>query len=141
MIHTLDPSISIFDSLADVLVNPVNCLCASKSGMTSQFASRFPENQMRLMEKRDLLGKLVPGNVYWFKPPQFPLIANMTIREHWRGNPKMEWIEAGLYTLRDMVDVGIMSVAIPYLGDESYKLVLKIFNDQPYDVATWGGVL
>jgi len=137
MIHVLDPLISIFDSGAQVLVNPINCLCASKSGMTSKFAGRFPENQMRIMEKRDALGKLVPGNVYWFKPPTFPLFANMTIRDHWRGNPRIEWIKDGLDVLRDTVDDEIISVAIPFLGEESYLYVLQVFGNERFDVATW----
>ena len=137
MIHVLPPEISIFESKADVLVNPINCLCASKSGMTSQFAARFPENQMRLMEKRDALGRLVPGNVYWFKPKTFPLFANMTIRDHWRGNPRFEWIKDGLGVLMDTIDDGVMSVAIPFLGEESYAFVLQVFENQPYDVVTW----
>jgi len=140
MIHVLDPKISIFDSQCDVLVNPINCLCASKSGITSQFADRFPENQMRLMEKRDALGKLVPGNVYWYKPASFPLFANMTIRDHWRSGIKFEWVKEGLDTLRMMIDVGVISVAIPFLGDESYQYVLQVFGHEHYDVATWGSV-
>lgn len=145
MIIELDDSVSIFDTGAQVLVNPVNCLASSGRGLAADFSSRFPENQMRLMEKKNLLGKLIPGNVYWFKPSTFPLIANMTTKDHWRQNSRMEWLQDGIITLHDSVDLGIKSIAIPRVGcglgkldwQELKPFVLQVFQDVDYDVFIW----
>lgn len=146
MIRELDDSVSIFDTGADVMVNLVNCLGTSGKGLAAEFARRYPENQMRLIDKKNTLGKLVPGNIYWFKPASFPLFANMTTKDHWRGKSRIEWIKDGLQTLRDTIDNGITSVAIPRAGcglggldweKEVKPLVLSIFGDAPYEVLIW----
>lgn len=110
---------SLFDSGAEVLVNPVNTAGVSGAGLALEFKRRWPENHRAYAAVcRD--GELRPGGVFVWDTatPKKPwLIINFPTKRHWRELSRIEDIVAGLRTLRQVIEIGsIGSIAIPALG-------------------------
>ena len=114
------PKGNIFDSTAQVLVNPVNCVGIMGAGLAKQFADNFPD---LLVGYREMcrLGKMQPGTVPLYKhiknPGDFYTIALFPTKNHWREPSELEYIESGLQDLHEKLQMdGYQSVAIPKLG-------------------------
>ena len=110
---------NLLDSGAEALVNTVNTVGVMGKGIALMFKEAFPENykiyeaackhgevrigQMLVTERRELLG------------PKW--IINFPTKKHWRNPSRIEWIEAGLNDLRNVILVNrIRSIALPPLG-------------------------
>ncbi len=104
---------------AEALVNTVNCVGVMGRGIALQFKKAFPEN-FRVYAEACRHGEVRPGHMFVFETgtltnPRY--IINFPTKRHWRGNSRVEDIEAGL---EDLVTVirqrDIHSIAMPPLG-------------------------
>lgn len=99
VIHTTG---SIFDSNADAIVNPVNCVGVSGGGLAKQFAQRFPE-ATRQYEAACRDGILNPGHPWicdrgpQHSAPRF--IIYFPTKDDWRNPSRREDIQDGLHNL------------------------------------------
>lgn len=109
---------SIFDSHAEGLVNPVNALGVSGAGLALQFAERYPDACQRY-KAACYSGVLTAGKVYVERTVLHPrkLIFFLATKDDWRGPSRLEWIESGL---RDLVGKARLydckSIAVPAIG-------------------------
>jgi O-acetyl-ADP-ribose deacetylase (regulator of RNase III) len=112
---TVLPEQSVFDSPAQTIVNPVNCVGVMGKGLALAVKSRYPE----VFDKYVIAcesGRLKIGNLQLVKATD-RWILNFPTKKHWRGASKLDFIEAGLkkfvktYRRRQIV-----SVAFPPLG-------------------------
>jgi O-acetyl-ADP-ribose deacetylase (regulator of RNase III) len=110
---------NLLEARAEALVNTVNTVGIMGKGIALMFKERFPENfeayeaacEAELMDvgRMFLTPGLELGGPRW--------IINFPTKKHWRSPSKLEWIEAGLKDLREViVKHGIRSIAIPPLG-------------------------
>jgi O-acetyl-ADP-ribose deacetylase (regulator of RNase III) len=126
----------IFQSKADVLVNPVNCVGICGKGLAKAFKEKFPKNYSQYIKDCGL-SLYKPGDVIICNKESI-FIANMAIKAHWRQPSKIEWIEKGLKELSDIIFTNRWSVAIPAVGcgndsldwyEEVRPLIWKYFFD------------
>lgn len=106
----------IFNSGAQALVNPVNCLGTMGKGLASQFKQRYPatEADYRRLCRRRLIR---PGTVHIHPPEAGKTIISFPTKDDWRRPSKLEWIVDGLHDLRAKAEAARLSgVAIPALG-------------------------
>ena len=104
---------------AEALVNTVNCVGVMGRGIALQFKKAFPEN-FRAYSEACKRNEVRPGRMFVYETGRLTnprYIINFPTKRHWRGNSRMEDVEAGL---RDLVDVirkrNIRSIAIPPLA-------------------------
>lgn len=113
----LDGQGSIFDSDAEVLVNPVNTFGVMGAGLALQFREKYPsvytayniackQGRVRIGEMFVVEGTGGTGTV---------TIVHFPTKEHWQAPSRIEYVEKGLISLVDVVR-GRSSVAIPALG-------------------------
>ncbi|MBF0423347.1 MAG: macro domain-containing protein [Magnetococcales bacterium] len=104
---------------AEAIVNTVNCVGVMGRGIALQFKKAYPEN-FKAYEFACQRKEVVPGRMFIFDThslttPRY--IVNFPTKRHWRGNSRMEDVEAGLADLaREIQARGIRSIAIPPLG-------------------------
>ncbi len=104
---------------AEALVNTVNCVGVMGRGVALQFRKAFPEN-FRAYAKACAHREVRPGRMFVFETgaltnPRF--IINFPTKRHWRGNSRIEDIDAGLQDLATVLrEYKIRSVAVPPLG-------------------------
>lgn len=107
---------SIFDSRAQVLVNPVNCVGVMGKGLAKQFAMRYPE----IIEPYKLdcdAGKICMGRVKLYDVPNGRYVVCFPTKWSWRSKSRLKDVDDGLCSLRAMVvRHGLESMAIPALG-------------------------
>ena len=135
----------IFQSDAQALVNPVNCVGVMGAGLALKFKDRYPDNFRAYADachrKRLAPGKLftfeMPGDDAETRPYQNPgkprflpsgripvaecnpsrYIINFPTKVHWKDPSQLEHVEMGLRALaREITSLRIDSVAIPALG-------------------------
>lgn len=104
---------------AEALVNTVNCVGVMGKGIALQFKQAFPEN-FRVYEHACQTGEVLPGRMLVFETGQMlspKYIINFPTKRHWRGDSRLEDIDAGLAALVvEVQKLGIRSIAIPPLG-------------------------
>ena len=104
---------------AEALVNTVNCVGVMGRGIALQFKKAFPEN-FRAYAEACRCGEVRPGRMFVFETGQLAnprYIINFPTKRHWRGNSRIEDVEAGLADLiREIRARGIRSIAVPPLG-------------------------
>lgn len=109
----------LFESQAEALVNPVNCVGVMGKGLALQFKKRFPEN-FRLYDAACAFREIQTGKMFVTQPmePGAPRwIINFPTKKHWSNPSKLEFIEDGLnYLRRFLIENHVNSVAIPALG-------------------------
>lgn len=106
----------IFDSPAQVLVNPVNCHGAMGAGLAKQFWNRYPEIDppYRVACRARTLR---PGTVLLLSARDGRTIANLPTKDHWRNPSHLDDVRQGLRALnRALAQGGFTSVAVPALG-------------------------
>ena len=107
--------------VADVeaLVNTVNCVGIMGRGIALQFKKAFPQN-FKEYEVACKRGEVEPGRMFVHRTghitnPRY--IINFPTKRHWKGNSRLEDIEAGLIDLVKVIkELGIRSIAVPPLG-------------------------
>jgi len=124
-IQLMSPDASIFDSGADALVCPVNCVGVPGKGLALEFKKRFPEEVAMYIQNCRTRG-MVAGECYMTMPSRLPFrtifdppwICFLPTKNHWRSSSRIEWVAQGLDSLRAHVDGlwHLKSIAIPALG-------------------------
>lgn len=129
---------SIFDSTADVLVCPVNCVGVMGKGLALEFKKRFP-NESDGYRVACSIGMINAGLVLAERSIRFA-----ATKDHWRNPSKIEWVERCIIALTDDTSAG-RSVALPRLGcgcggldwADVEPLILKHLGDLPVTVEVW----
>ena len=106
---------NIFESKADVIVNPVNCVGAMGAGLALSFANKFPD---MLADYKDKCkhGLVKIGEPYIFTSPNRKILLFPT-KDDWKNPSKIEYIYDGIsYLAKNYREMGIKSIAIPALG-------------------------
>lgn len=109
---------SIFDSGAECLVDPVNCVGVSGKGLALAFKHHFPAYEA-LYVAAAKQGVIAPGRPYMVRRTElFPeWICYFPTKRHWRDRSRTEDVVAGLAVLSaDLRRMGVGSVAVPALG-------------------------
>lgn len=131
----------LFDSGAQMLVNPVNCVGVMGAGLAKQFKQRHPD----MFARYQVLchnGHIRPGQVMVDAVDHY-LVANAATKEHWRDPSRMEWVLAALAALNTYTTSHeVASVAMPLLGAglggldpvEVYRLTLGHLSGWPEEV-------
>ena len=104
---------------SEALVNTVNCVGIMGRGIALQFKKAFPDNfkvYVSACERNEVL----PGQMFVYETGRLTnprYIINFPTKRHWRGNSRMEDVEAGLRALADVIrERNIRSIAIPPLA-------------------------
>lgn len=135
---------SIFDSTAQVLVCPVNCVGVMGKGLALEFKKRYTHqsnNYIGLCRENDLR----PGGTFLSSGVIFA-----ATKSHWKNLSRIEWVEESLLGIvADMKYLesitGTKSLAIPQLGcgcggldwADVWPLYEKHLGDLPIDVEVW----
>lgn len=107
---------NIFDSTAEALVNPVNCVGISGAGLALEFKIRYPDNYQAYRTVCSL-ELLTLGKVYNFRTNTGLFIMNFPTKFHWRDRSFLQNIDLGLDALIAEIEFNkIKSIAIPALG-------------------------
>ena len=105
----------IFESEAQVLVNPVNTVGVMGKGLALAFKQRYPE----MFKKYQVVcskGLLDIGKLQLVKENK-KIILNFPTKKDWREPSKIEYVEEGLYKFLSLYkDKGIKSIAFPKIG-------------------------
>ena len=124
----------IFQSGAQVLVNPVNCMGAMGAGLAKQFKERYPA--LNQQYRKDCgAGKVKTGEVLLYRVADGRAVANLPTKNHWRDPSRLQWIKEGLADLnRVLSSENLTSVAIPAvgagLGGLDWQEVLKLIKSE-----------
>jgi O-acetyl-ADP-ribose deacetylase (regulator of RNase III) len=109
---------SIFDSGAEAIVNPVNCVGVMGAGLAKAFKNRFPEDMFAQYARACADGTLRLGKLdTYFDYKSRTLVINFPTKDDWRDPSLLEYIESGMQALIQFVDANaIEKVALPALG-------------------------
>lgn len=118
---------NIFDSGAQVLVNPVNCVGISGKGLAKEFKDRYPDNQ-KIFEYYCRNKQLQPGELLLYRQQEpVQVIFNVATKDHWQNPSELPWIFDCVYNIRHFaILLGVKSVALPALGCGNGGLDWKI---------------
>ncbi|MDY0169513.1 MAG: macro domain-containing protein [Thermoguttaceae bacterium] len=109
----------ILQANAEALINTVNCVGVMGRGIALQFKKAFPEN-FDDYEEACKRGEVRPGKMFVVRLSQLQnprYIINFPTKRHWKGNSRIEDIEAGLDALLATIrELGVKSIAVPPLG-------------------------
>ena len=137
----------IFESPAQVIVNPTNTVGVMGKGLALSFKQRYPEmfKKYKAVCKNHLfsVGKLM----LFYETDHWVLL--FPTKEHWRGPSKLEYIEKGLLKfVQTYESKNITSIAFPKLGcgngeldwADVKPLMEKYLKDLPIDVYVYTGL-
>lgn len=115
---------NIIEAETEALVNTVNTVGVMGKGIAEAFKKEYPDNYKRYkkaVENGEVqIGKLLVNHEYQTRKR---IIINFPTKKHWRQPSRMEYIEAGLKSLVEIIqNEKISSVAIPPLGCGNGKL-------------------
>lgn len=150
------PNSSIFDSKAQTLVNPVNCVGVMGKGLAKEFKARFPDMFLdyHIACVRGLvkLGEPYLSGEYWEKQHSaydgraIKRIVNFPTKNDWRDQSYPSDIATGLDYLRSKIpEWGITSLALPALGcgnggllwSDVRDLIHASLGNLPFDVEVY----
>jgi O-acetyl-ADP-ribose deacetylase (regulator of RNase III) len=107
---------NLFESEAETLVNPVNCIGIMGKGLALEFRRRFPEMFKDYVARCARKGVRL-GEPYLYCGASGARILNFPTKDHWRSLSHLADIERGLDHFADhYAEWGIKSVAFPQLG-------------------------
>jgi O-acetyl-ADP-ribose deacetylase (regulator of RNase III) len=107
---------NLFESKAEALVNPVNCVGVMGKGLALEFKRRFPEMFADYLA-RCARKEVRLGEPYLYFDASGTRIVNFPTKDHWRSPSHLEDIERGLdHFVKHFVEWGFNSVAFPQLG-------------------------
>lgn len=109
----------ILKAETEALVNTVNCVGIMGRGVALQFKKAYPAN-FKAYEAACRRDEVQPGRMFVFETGKLTsprYIINFPTKRHWRGNTRLEDIDAGLEALvSEIKRLNIQSIAIPPLG-------------------------
>jgi O-acetyl-ADP-ribose deacetylase (regulator of RNase III) len=111
---------NLLEAKAEALVNTVNTVGVMGKGIALMFREVFPENY-RLYREACRNRKVKIGQIFATERRDFVSgprwIVNFPTKEHWRSPSQLDWIRAGLVSLREFIqEHSIRSIALPPLG-------------------------
>ncbi|WP_298613460.1 macro domain-containing protein [uncultured Thiothrix sp.] len=105
---------SLFESGAQVLVNPVNAMGVMGKGVAVVFKGKYPkmfESYQRACQQKQLFA----GDVHTYFGEQ--IIFNAVTKQHWRDPSKLIYVDSCLKRISEIIEYSdIESIAIPALG-------------------------
>ena len=110
----------LFNTNADAIMIPVNCVGVMGKGLALQAKNKWPE--LDALYKYHLSeGLLKLGQVSFVNVTNHLTVVLIATKDHWRDPSQLNWIDAGLrnfikQTHEETKYWGITSVAIPELG-------------------------
>lgn len=109
----------ILEAEAEALVNTVNCVGVMGRGIALQFRKAFPDvfkTYKSACDRKELhLGMVLVHDLNRLENPH--LVINFPTKRHWKGNSRLDDIEAGLEALvSEIRERKIKSIAVPPLG-------------------------
>jgi O-acetyl-ADP-ribose deacetylase (regulator of RNase III) len=109
---------NMFETKAQAIVNPVNCVGVMGAGLALQFKQKYPENYKYYLINCNK-GEVKPGGMLVHATglilPEF--IINFPTKRHWRNPSQMGDIESGLLALKSAIEIlRLKTVSIPALG-------------------------
>lgn len=105
----------IFNSNAQVIANPVNCVGVMGKGLALEFKKRFPE--MFLDYKKKCTNNEVRVDQPYLWENSKIQILNFATKKHWKDSSNLQDIKSGLlYIAKNYDEMGISSIALPPLG-------------------------
>ena len=117
---------SIFESGAQTLVNPVNCVGVAGKGLALEFRKRFP-SAFKEYVALCKAGRILMGWTYLYQNNSLPWILCFSTKQHWKDHSSLREIVHGLEHLKlHYIKWGITSLAVPALGCGEGKLDWKI---------------
>ena len=106
---------SIFNSPAEAIVNPVNCVGVLGAGLAKQFAQLYPV-ECKVYQDQCKQNKLKIGNVLLVDGGA-KRIYHVPTKDHWRNPSLYTTIDLSLEALtKSIIANKISSIAIPRLG-------------------------
>ena len=135
---------NLFESEAQTLVNTVNIVGVMGKGIALEFKKRYP-GMFEEYRQRCNDGRLGIGKLHLYKTGGH-WILNLPTKRHYRGKSRLEYVEAGLGTLRDnYAECGITSIAMPALGcglgglnwGEVRALIEEYLGDLPIEIEVY----
>jgi O-acetyl-ADP-ribose deacetylase (regulator of RNase III) len=107
---------NLFESKAEALVNPVNCVGVMGKGLALEFKRRFPD-MFEDYAERCARKQVRLGEPYPYRDRSGILVVNFPTKDHWRSLSHLADIEQGLdYFVQHHAERGFKSVAFPQLG-------------------------
>ncbi len=110
---------NLLEANVDALVNTVNTVGIMGKGIALMFKERFPAN-FREYEAACEAGEVRVGAMFVTANNEFDgpkWIINFPTKEQWFLRTKLEWIESGMVSLKNVIrEKGIKSIAVPPLG-------------------------
>lgn len=109
----------LFQSKAQVWVNPVNCVGVMGAGVAKKFASKFPDVLNYYRHVCNVQKSMQPGFIITMRhdapPPSW--VVCLATKDHWKNPSKLTWIADGLDNLASWCkEEQISSLAIPAIG-------------------------
>lgn len=105
---------SIFNSSAQILVNPVNTVGVMGKGLALEFKKRYPEMFEAYHSFNKVHGLIIGKLFVYYHNDSRKTIINFPTKKNWSKPFKLEYIEAGLKEFITYKDFD--SVAFPKLG-------------------------
>jgi len=110
---------NLLESGAEALVNTVNTVGVMGKGIALMFKERFAANftlySAACKSKQVKVGQMFVTATGELEGPRW--VINFPTKDHWRAPSRLEWIDAGLKDLKQVLrEREIKSVAIPPLG-------------------------
>lgn len=104
---------SIFDTSADVIVIPVNCVGVMGKGLALEARNRF-DPEIAQLYNFECSGGLRPGDAKQLNGGYVYIVAT---KEHWRDPSRLSWVNTCLGNLVHQIDLHQLdSIAVPQLG-------------------------
>lgn len=105
----------ILQSMAQTLINTVNCVGIMGKGIALEFKKQFPDMFKDYAARCER--KVKPGVPYLFVRHAPPNIINFPTKDHWKSVSRIDDIEHGLqHLLKHYKEWKVTSLAIPPLG-------------------------
>ena len=106
---------NIFNSNAQVITNPVNCVGVMGKGLALEFKKRFPEMFLDYKNKCTH-NEVKVDQPYLWENNQIQIL-NFATKKHWKDSSNLQDIKSGLrYIAKNYDEMGISSIALPPLG-------------------------
>jgi O-acetyl-ADP-ribose deacetylase (regulator of RNase III) len=138
LIELMSENDSIFESGAEALVCPVNCVGVMGKGLALEFKKRWKSFDSDCRDAT-LRGHLRLGQVWVYPTLEAHLVAFPT-KEYFRNPSRIDYIVAGLCSLKNsVISYQWKSIAIPALGcglggldwNDVRPLIEEAFQDLP----------
>lgn len=132
---------NIFESDAQVLVNPVNTVGVMGKGLALEFKKRYPD-MFRQYQDKCRQNLFHPGSLMFFHEKDHDVLLFPT-KEHWKDPSMLAYVKFGLSEFRRRYEeYDIQSVAFPMLGcgngglswDEVRPVMERYLQDLPIDI-------